>query len=72
MPTNWHDDSKQLSDFAVCMEKAGVVESATDVISRPYRYTEQFEAWAECGFPFEDDESWDDWIKVVVSEEEAE
>ena len=65
---SWHEDTKQLIDFARAMKNAGVVEEMDDVLARPYRYQEYYDSWAANGHPQEDDSEWDEWISAITPE----
>jgi hypothetical protein len=66
----WYDDSRLLIDFAKALAWAGVVEDMSDVLDKPYKYDEEFDAWKEAGYPSEEDTEWDDFVTAVKGEEE--
>lgn len=65
----WYDDHIQLADFADACMKVGIVEEATDVIRKPYKFQAYFDKWAELDYPGEEDENWDAWVEAVTDEE---
>ena len=67
---SWHDDTKQLIDFARAMKDAGAVEEMDDVISRPYKYQAYYDLWAENDYPQEDDEEWEAWVNAIATDGE--
>lgn len=64
----WHDNPKELADFADACERAGITESATDVLRKPYKFEEIHDLWVQYDFPSEEDENWDDFVKSLNDE----
>lgn len=66
---NWYDDALQLRDFADVLVAAEVVEDASLVLAKPYKFTTEFLAWRANGFPSEEDSEWDSFITDLSTEE---
>lgn len=72
MADKWYDDATLLRNFTAAMIEAGV-EDSQDILRKPHKYNDEFEAWVDNGYPDEEgDEGWDEFVSAITSEEEGE
>lgn len=76
MATAWYSDSTKLHGLLEALCNAGILETAEEVksyLKTPMRYDDEYNAWAEAGYPItEDDEGWEDFTAAFVENEEEE
>ena len=69
----FYDDPLRLRDFAKALEQAELADE-NDVLKKPYKFESEYEAWADNGFPTQEDPEWDSFIdalNALESEEES-
>lgn len=60
---SWFDNTLVLRDFADALVTAEYIDSATDVLTKPYRYTNEYNIWKRHGYPSSDqDEGWEEFV----------
>lgn len=75
MPGNWYDDHTKVAAFSTVLEDAGVLNpedtrSYKNFVNKPFQYDEIYSAWAELGFPSQDDANWQEFIDLLDTDEE--
>jgi len=69
----WYDNVLVLRDFADALVRTEAIESVTPVLSKPYRFTSEYNLWKQAGFPgSEEDEGWTAFIDGLDEENEDE
>lgn len=70
---SWYDDALVLRDFANALVEAEYLEDARIVLTKPYRFTAEYNAWKNAEYPTsDDDEGWEEFIQALNTEEEEE
>ncbi len=77
MAEHWYDDRVMVSQFAIVLEDAGVLDpentdSYKQFINKPFKYNEIFTSWEELGYPSQGEDNWDEFTNLLVSADEDE
>lgn len=73
MAEKWYNDSNEVRTFVTALIDAEVLQDGEDIkaaLSHPQRYNDEYNAWAENGYPTEGDTTWDDFVDAVTTEDE--
>jgi hypothetical protein len=72
----WYNDATVLAGFVSALHNAEYFEDIDAVVallSKPFQYNDEYDAWESAGFPAEDsDNGWEDFADAVSGEESAE
>jgi hypothetical protein len=68
----WYNDVRLLTGFGKTLCAAGVLEDSDDFtayLDSPQRWSDEFDSWAECGYPTETDDGWGDFLNSFDGDE---
>lgn len=75
MATQWYHDANEIRTFQQALIDAEVLEDSEDMkafLTHPQRYNNEYRAWEEAGYPQETDDTWDEFVQAIGSEDEEE
>lgn len=70
----WYDSASTIRKFGAILVAAGFIEDVNDFTSfleSPEQYDDVYDTWKEMGRPSEAEDSWDEFVEAVSSEEES-
>jgi hypothetical protein len=65
----WYDSALILRDFAEALDDAGVVQDASEVFKKPYKFNDEYAIWVSVKSPSQEDAEWDEFITALEAEE---
>ncbi len=72
----WYDDARLTRAFCNALIEAGYLESNEEIREfnkKPQKFDDEYDAWAEAGFPDDaNEDGWTEFVEAISTEEESE